>query len=142
MTSSSISGTSQPKAPSRPAPDAGLVAAVAEKSALVMARLNTIIDRHPNGVLANSLGAEDMVITDLIHRQGLAVPIATLQTGALHAQTLALIERLERHYGLTVARFEPQAQAVLHFLRDHGERAPLPGVKTLRSPGCRFTWST
>jgi phosphoadenosine phosphosulfate reductase len=74
-------------------------------------------------VQATSLGAEDMVITDLIHRQGLAVPIATLQTGALHAQTLALIERLEQHYGLAVTRFEPQAQAVLHFVRDHGERA-------------------
>ena len=61
MTSSSISSIGQPKAPARPAPDAALVAAVAEKSALVMARLNTTIDRHPNVVLANSLGAEDKI---------------------------------------------------------------------------------
>ena len=44
-------------------------------------------------VLASSLGAEDMVLTDLIARERLAIAVATLQTGKLHAQTLALVQR-------------------------------------------------
>jgi phosphoadenosine phosphosulfate reductase len=88
------------------------------------AALQQASDEHPGTLVqATSLGAEDMVITDLIRRLRLPVPIATLQTGALHMQTLELIDRLEQHYGVAVARFEPHAQDVLHFVRDHGERA-------------------
>lgn len=88
------------------------------------AALQQASDEHPGTLVqATSLGAEDMVITDLIRRLRLPVPIATLQTGALHMQTLELIDRLEQHYGVAVSRFEPHAQDVLHFVRDHGQRA-------------------
>lgn len=98
--------------------------------------LQQAADEHPGTLVqATSLGAEDMVITDLIRRLGLAVPIATLQTGALHMQTLALIDRLEQHYGVAVARFEPRAQDVLHFVRDHGERAMYESI-ALRKACC------
>ena len=69
-------------------------------------------------VQATSLGAEDMVVTDLIHRLGLPVAIGTLQTGALHEETVALIGRLEAHFGVQVEVYEPQAEAVVQFLRD------------------------
>ena len=42
-------------------------------------------------VLATSLGAEDMVLTDLIARHALPIAIVTLDTGKLHARDLALI---------------------------------------------------
>ena len=38
---------------------------------------------------ASSLGAEDMVITHLINQHALPVPVFVLDTGALHAETLA-----------------------------------------------------
>jgi phosphoadenosine phosphosulfate reductase len=37
-------------------------------------------------VQTTSLGAEDMVVTDLIARHGLPIALATLDTGKLHAR--------------------------------------------------------
>lgn len=74
-------------------------------------------------VQATSLGAEDMVVTDLIARHALPIAIATLETGALHAETVALIDTITRHYGLPVEVYRPQAEAVLHFVRTHGDEA-------------------
>jgi phosphoadenosine phosphosulfate reductase len=89
-------------------------------------------------VQATSLGAEDMVITDLIARHGLAVDIATLATGKLHAETDALVPRIEAHYGpqfgLKVARFEPKQEAVVHFVRTHGEQAMYSSIELRK--GC------
>ena len=40
-------------------------------------------------VQSTSLGAEDMVVTDLIARHQLPIAIGTLDTGKLHAETVA-----------------------------------------------------
>jgi phosphoadenosine phosphosulfate reductase len=74
-------------------------------------------------VFASSLGAEDMVITDLIARHRLPIAIGTLQTGALHDETLALVPRIRDRYGIEVEIYEPRAEQVIHFVRSHGERA-------------------
>jgi phosphoadenosine phosphosulfate reductase len=74
-------------------------------------------------VQATSLGAEDMVITDLIARHGLPVAIGTLETGLLHEETSALVGRIEQRYGLQIEVYRPQTEAVVHFVRSHGERA-------------------
>ncbi len=73
-------------------------------------------------VQATSLGAEDMVITDLIACHGLAIPVATLDTGMLHAETLALLPRIKQRYGLQVTSFSPPAEQVLQFVAQRGER--------------------
>ena len=86
-------------------------------------------------VFATSLGAEDMVLADLIARHRLPIAIATLDTGMLHAETLALIARLEARYGLEVEVYRPAAEAVLHFVREHGERAIFRSVE-LRKACC------
>src|SRR5574343_1745323 len=55
---------------------------------------------HGDGLVqSSSLGVEDMVITDLIARTGLSVHISTLDTGKLHAETLALIPQIKARYG-------------------------------------------
>jgi phosphoadenosine phosphosulfate reductase len=74
-------------------------------------------------VFTTSLGAEDMVVTDLIARHQLPIALATLQTGQLHAQTLALIPHIEARYGLHIEQWQPQAEAVLHFVKANGELA-------------------
>jgi len=71
-------------------------------------------------VLSSSLGAEDMVLTDLIARHQLPIPVATLDTGRLHAQTLALIPRIEQRYGLSVERYRPVDEAVIGFVAREG----------------------
>ena len=86
-------------------------------------------------VQATSLGAEDMVLTDLIARHELPIAIATLDTGKLHAETLALIPRIEARYRRAVEVFRPADTAVIHFVRQHGERAMFESID-LRKACC------
>lgn len=86
-------------------------------------------------VQATSLGIEGMVITDLIARHGLAVPVATLDTGMLHAQTLALIPLIEARYGIRVERHAPEDAAVQRFVHEHGALAMRQSVE-LRQACC------
>jgi len=85
-------------------------------------------------VQATSLGAEDMVVTDLIARHGLGIALGTLETGKLHAQTVALIPRIEERYGLAVEVYRPQADAVIHFVQSHGEKAMYKSIELRK--GC------
>ena len=90
---------------------------------------------HPGQVVqATSLGAEDMVITDLIARHALPIAIGTLQTGKLHDETLALIPRIEARYGSKVEIYEPVNESVVHFVRKHGERAMYESIELRK--GC------
>ena len=86
-------------------------------------------------VQATSLGAEDMVVTDLIARHKLGITIATLETGQLPAQTLALMPRIELRYGLTVKPYRPVAEHVVRFVKNHGERAMFDSID-LRKACC------
>lgn len=93
---------------------------------------------HPGRiVLATSLGAEDMVLTDLIARHQIPIALATLDTGKLHAETLALLPAIQARYGLVVERFAPQAQATVQFVKHHGELAMRQSVE-LRKACCHI----
>lgn len=95
-----------------------------ERVAHAVAVLQSAAAEHAGRIVqATSLGAEDMVITDLIARHALPIAVATLETGQLHAQTVALIPRIEQRYGLAVEVFEPAQESVVHFVKTHGERA-------------------
>lgn len=74
-------------------------------------------------VQATSLGAEDMVLTDLIARHRMPIAIGTLETGKLHAETVALIGRIEERYAIAVEVYRPQDEQVVHFVRTNGEDA-------------------
>ncbi|MDE2296578.1 MAG: phosphoadenylyl-sulfate reductase [Burkholderiales bacterium] len=91
---------------------------------------------HPGRIVqATSLGAEDMVVTDLIARHRLPVAIGTLETGMLHAPTVALIRRIESRYGLDVEVYQPVVESVVHFVGKHGERAMYDSI-ALRKGCC------
>ena len=111
---------------------AGFAKLVQEALALLQQASTEHLDRV---VQATSLGAEDMVITDLIARHQLHIPICTLETGKLHPQTIALIERTESHYGLTVEIYRPQAHAVVEFVERHGDQAMFKSIE-LRKACC------
>ncbi len=101
-----------------------------------LALLQSAAGEHAGTIVqATSLGAEDMVITDLIARHRLPIAVATLDTGMLHAPTLALIPRIEARYGLAVERHAPEPQQVLHFVRDHGEEPMFRSIE-LRKACC------
>ena len=85
--------------------------------------LERVAQEFPGAVLASSLAAEDMVLTDLILRAGLPIGIFTLETGRLHAETLAVLDRIKETYGYEVALFRPQAEAVEHYVKQSGLNA-------------------
>ncbi len=105
------------------------------KLARTLALLRCAAEHGTGVVQATSLGAEDQVITHLIAREQLPIAVATLDTGKLHAQTLALIGRTEAAYGLRIARFAPRNEAVVQFVARHGERAMFDSVE-LRKACC------
>jgi len=107
-----------------------------ERVANAIATLRAAAAEHAGRIVqATSLGAEDMVITDLIARHSLGIAIGTLQTGKLHDETLALIPRIEERYGLKVEVYEPVAESVVHFVRTNGERAMYQSID-LRKACC------
>ena len=86
-------------------------------------------------VQASSLGVEGMVLTDMIARHRLPIAVATLDTGKLHAETLALLPAIRERYGIDVEVFRPRHEAVVHFVGRHGERAMFESV-ALRKGCC------
>jgi thioredoxin-dependent adenylylsulfate APS reductase len=92
-------------------------------------------DFGPGALQSTSLGVEDMVITDLIARHGLPIALATLDTGKLHAETLALIPRIHDRYGIDVEVFAPVNEQVVHFVRANGEEPMYRSVE-LRKACC------
>jgi phosphoadenosine phosphosulfate reductase len=93
---------------------------------------------HPGKIVqASSLGVEGMVITDLIARHQIAIKIATLDTGMLHAETVELIERIKERYGRPVEVFRPVQESVVHFVRRNGAEAMYQSVP-LRKACCQI----
>lgn len=73
-----------------------------------------------NIVFATSLGAEDQVITDLIAKNKLDIPIVTLDTGRLFEETVNLIARTEEFYNLKIQTFFPDTDEVESLVNIHG----------------------
>ena len=72
----------------------------AAKADTALALLRRIASAFAPATFANSLGAEDMVLTDLICRHQLPIEIFSLDTGRLPPETYTLMAELDRHYGL------------------------------------------
>ena len=65
--------------------------------------LAAVAERYPGTIaLANSFGAEDCLLVDVIARAQLPVRVFTLDTGYLFAETYALWKQLEQRYHLLI----------------------------------------
>ena len=84
------------------------------------AMLERAVREHHDVVYSNSLGAEAMVLTDIICNFVPEIEIFTLDTGRLHDETLALLDRLERRYQRRIQVFYPEAAALEQYVRDNG----------------------
>ena len=78
---------------------------------------------NPRVSQASSLGAEDVVISHLINALQLDISIFVLETGALHNETLALLERTEAHSRAPIRVFRPQHEAMIQFVKNEGQDA-------------------
>jgi phosphoadenosine phosphosulfate reductase len=90
------------------------------KIAVTLGLLRQALRDYGKVVYASSLGAEAMVLTDLIWTQVPEIDIVSIDTGRLPGETLELLARLERRYQRRIRVFYPEAQAVEGFVNRHG----------------------
>jgi phosphoadenosine phosphosulfate reductase len=112
-----------------------LAASTAAKASAVQQRLADIAGNWSPATFANSLGAEDMVLTDLIVKAKLPIEIFSLDTGRLPPETYELMAAVDTHYGLKLKIYFPQAEEVESYVRNHGINAFYESV-TLRKACC------
>lgn len=93
------------------------------KVAATRAILERVAREHSPAVFASSLAAEDMVLTDLILKAKLDIGIFSLETGRLHKETLAVVDAVKAHYGVDIALYRPQPEAVDAYVSKHGLNA-------------------
>jgi phosphoadenosine phosphosulfate reductase len=108
-----------------------------EKTAATLALLRRIAIEYAPAALANSLGAEDMVLTDMIFRDALPIEIFTLDTGRLHNETYALLDAIGARYGTRVRVVFPCSDAVEDYVDRYGVNAFYNSVE-LRKACCHM----
>ncbi|TFW29446.1 phosphoadenylyl-sulfate reductase [Duganella callida] len=101
------------------------------------ATLSRIASEFSPAVFASSLAAEDMVLTDMILKSGLDIGIFSLETGRLHKETLAMLDKVKQHYGYEIAVYKPQAEAVDAYVAQNGLNAFYDSVE-MRKECCRI----
>ena len=91
----------------------------------------------PHISLACSLGAEDMVLAHLINQLQLHIDIFVLETGQLHPESLALLERLKTSSLAAVTAYTPVQEAVVQFVAREGGDAMYKSIE-LRKACCQI----
>ena len=95
------------------------------KIAATAVLLERLQDEFSPATLASSLGAEDMVLTDLIAKYAPDIGIFVLDTGRLNPETYELLAKVQEAYGDKVAIkvFSPRAEAIQQYVEANGINA-------------------
>jgi phosphoadenosine phosphosulfate reductase len=102
---------------------AGLAASLQAKVADSIALLRGAVAEHGRVVYSSSLGAEAIVLTDLIWTDVPAIDVVTIDTGRLPGETLDLLERLERRYQKRMRVYTPDAAEIEPWVNENGINA-------------------
>jgi phosphoadenosine phosphosulfate reductase len=86
----------------------------------VIAVLRQAIAEFSPVCFANSLGAEDMVLTDLIAKYDLDIEMFSLDTGRLPQPTYELMQEVSVRYAVPLKVYFPESAAVEHYVAQHG----------------------
>jgi phosphoadenosine phosphosulfate reductase len=123
----------------KPALTDALVATVNAKAAEVLKLFkNAIVEFGVNNItFANSFGAEDMVIADIILNNQLAIDVFSLDTGRLPIQTYDLMAEVEKHYNTRLNIYFPQSTTVEFYVKNHGINAFYESIE-LRKNCCHM----
>ena len=89
--------------------------------------LERIQDEFSPATLASSLGAEDMVLTDLIAKYAPGIGVFTLDTGRLNPETYELLAQVQQSYGAGLEQpirvYYPDAATIQSFVENNGVNA-------------------
>ena len=106
-----------------------------EKVQNVATLLKHVGQVYAPAAFANSFGAEDVVLTDLIARHVPDIEIFTLDTGRLPEATHTLMRELADRYDLPIRIFYPDAAELESFVAAHGPNAFFDSIE-LRKACC------
>ena len=95
--------------------------------------LRDIAAKYSPAAFANSFGAEDMVLMDLICKHVPAIELFTLDTGRLHGETYQLMHDVRKHYGVRIRTYFPERAAVEDYIHTHGPNAFYESVDLRKS---------
>ncbi len=108
-----------------------------------IARLRAAVALYEHVCYANSLGAESIVLADLIWTNVPEIEIFTIDTGRLYPETYELIERIQQHYGRSLKVYYPRADALEAWASRHGINGFRAGIEprqrcgaTPKAPPC------
>jgi phosphoadenosine phosphosulfate reductase len=90
------------------------------KAAQVRKFLAEMVEQYGRLVYANSLGAEAMVLTDIIANGLPEIDIVSIDTGRLHEETYALLAKLQRRYNHRIRVIYPDGQSVSELVTHQG----------------------
>ncbi len=117
---------------------------MADLSVQLQARVNItngilmrLLDQHNDVVFANSLGAEDMVLTDIILNSYPSIKIFTLDTGRLPMETYDLMHQLEAFYDIKLRYYYPATAEIEKFTHENGINPFYDSVE-MRKECCRI----
>ena len=100
-----------------------LIKTIDEKSKNVISLIQKNIEKYNSVTFANSLGAEDMVLVDLIQKHKLNVEIFSIDTGRLPSETYNLIQKVEDKYQFKIKLYFPNQENVEHYVNTYGINA-------------------
>lgn len=86
----------------------------------VVAALQQAVQDFSPVSFANSLGAEDMVLTDIIARNRLEIGIFSLDTGRLPQETYSLMHNIENYYDIQLKVYFPDNELVERYIALNG----------------------
>ena len=99
-----------------------------ERTQRTLEELRAAVSEFKNVCYANSLGAESVVLTDLIWSSVPEIEMFSIDTGRLYPETFDLIERLQFRYGRTLRIYYPEASDVEDWVSKNGINGFRDGV--------------
>jgi len=100
-----------------------IINTINEKSKNVISLIQKNIEKLHSVAFANSLGAEDMVLVDLIRKNKLNVEIFSIDTGRLPSETYHLIQEVEDKYEFKIKIYFPNQEKVESYVNLNGINA-------------------
>ncbi len=108
---------------------------LSKKIAAATALLQQAASHFAPTAFANSLGAEDMLLTDLIAKEALEIEIFSLDTGRLPSETHDLMRTMQKHYNIKLHLYAPRPDLLEAYVGKEGEDAFYKSVE-LRKACC------
>ena len=95
--------------------------------------LREAVELYAPAVFASSLGAEDMVVLDMIDRDRLPIAVFTLDTGRLHQETHDLLQRIRHRYRVPIAVYAPESADIESYVGAHGPNGFYDSIELRRA---------